>query len=69
MQMTNLQIELLKTFRYELSETQMLEIKTILSKYFAEKATDEMDKFCQQNGWNDETIENLSNAHLRTKYE
>ncbi len=62
-------MELLKTFRYELSETQLLEIKTLLSKYFAEKATAEMDKFCEENDWNDEMIENLSNEHLRTKYE
>ncbi len=68
MQMTNLQMELLKTFRYELTEKQLLEIKTILSKYFAENATNEMDKFCAENGWNDETTENLSNEHLRTNY-
>jgi hypothetical protein len=67
--MTNLQIEILKTFHYQLSETQLKEIKTLLSRYFADKATAEMDKFCENNGWNDETIQDLSNEHLRTTYE
>lgn len=68
MQMTNLQMELLKTFSYNLSETQLLEIKQVLAKYFADKATFEMDKFCEENGWNGETLETLANEHLRTKY-
>jgi hypothetical protein len=68
MQMTNLQMELLKTFSYELSEAQLLEIKKLLSSYFAEKATGEMDEFCKENGWNNETIEALANEHLRTEY-
>lgn len=67
--MTNLQIELLKTFSFELTESQLLEIKYLLSRYFAEKATDEMDRFCQESDWNNETIDELSKAHLRTKYE
>ncbi len=69
MQLTNLQLELLKTFRYNLNETQLTEIREILAKYFAQKATSEMDKFWEETGWNDETIEKLSQEHLRTKYE
>lgn len=37
--LTNLQIELLKLFDYELSEEQLIEIRKLLSTYFAEKAT------------------------------
>lgn len=68
MNLSNLQIELLKTFKYELSENQLIEIKELLSKYFADKATLEMDKFCAENDWNEETIETLASEHLRTKY-
>ncbi len=68
MQLTNLQLELLKTFRYELSESQMLEIKDLLTKYFARKASEEMDKFWDENDWSDETIENIANEHLRTEF-
>ncbi len=69
MRLTNLQLELLKTFSYDLSESQINEIREILAKYFAQKATSEMDKFWEENNWSDETIENLAQEHLRTKYE
>jgi hypothetical protein len=68
MQLTNLQLELLKTFRYQLNETQIIEIKQLLAKYFAEKATAEIDKFYLENNWTEQTIEDLSNEHLRTPY-
>ncbi|CAN5574396.1 hypothetical protein BH10ACI1_BH10ACI1_33270 [soil metagenome] len=69
MQLTNLQLELLKTFRYNLNEMQLAEIREMLAGYFAQKATSEMDKFWEENSWNTETIEKLSQEHLRTKYE
>ena len=68
MQLTNLQLELLKTFSYDLNESQILEIKELLAKYFAQKATSEMDKLWNDNGWSDETIEKLAEEHLRTEY-
>lgn len=68
MQMTNLQIELLKTFSFNLSDNQLLEIKELLSKYFASRVSNEMDKFVDDNGWDDEKFEELANEHLRTDY-
>lgn len=68
MQLTNLQIELLKAFSYELSETQLKEIKDLLAGYFAEKTSFEMDKFWEENDWSERTIENLAQEHLRTEY-
>lgn len=41
---TNVQLELLKLFQYDLPENQLLEIKNIIAGYFAKSATDEMDK-------------------------
>lgn len=67
--LTNLQLELLKLFKYELPDNQIQEIKILLSKYFANKASDEMDKLWEENNWNDETMEDWKHEHLRTKYE
>lgn len=67
--LTNLQLELLKLFKYELPETQIKEIKTLLSKYFADKATDEMDKLWEENNWSDKTMDEWKDEDLRTKYE
>ena len=68
MQMTNLQLELLKTFSYDLSESQISEIKAMLARYFAGKVTTEMDRFWDGENWSDETIEKLSEEHWRTEY-
>lgn len=67
--LTNLQLELLKLFKYELPDSQLNEVKILLSKYFAEKASDEADKLWEENNWNDKTMDDWSNEHLRTKYE
>ena len=66
--LTNLQLELLKVFSYNLSDQQISEIKALLSQYFAEKVTKEMDQLWEQQNWSDETMEKWSKEHLRTKY-
>ncbi len=65
--LTNVQLELLKLFQYNLPEKQLVEIKNILAKYFAKSATDEMDKLWDENGWTNETMEEWANEHLRKK--
>ena len=65
--MTNLQLELLKLFSIELPDSQLIEIRDLLSQYFAKKASDEMDRLWEENNWSDKTMEDWSNEHLRTK--
>lgn len=67
--LTNLQLELLKLFKYELPDNQLQEIKSILAKYFADKATNEMDRLWNENNWNNDTMDEWKSEHLRTKYE
>jgi len=66
--LTNLQLELLKIFSFEIKEEQLLEIKTMLSNYFADKVTNDVDKLFEEKGWGDEKIEEWSKEHMRTKY-
>jgi hypothetical protein len=66
--LTNLQIELIKLFAYQVSDNQILEIKDLLAKYFAEVASKEMDKLWEENQWNDQTMEDWLNEHNRTPY-
>ncbi|CAN5666622.1 hypothetical protein BH20ACI4_BH20ACI4_35040 [soil metagenome] len=42
--MSNLQLELLRLYGNGVSDESLREIKTIPAKYFADKATDAMDK-------------------------
>ena len=67
--LTNLQLELLKLFNRELPEEQLLEIKQILTQYFANKATEEMDRLWDEKGWSTETMEKWTQTHMRTKYD
>ena len=65
--LTNLQVELLNLFEYELSEKQLLEVRNILSTYFAEKATQEMDRLFEENNWDNQKIEDWTKEHMRIK--
>lgn len=67
--LTNLQIELLKIFRFDISEDQVNEIRSLLSAYFAKKVTSEIDSLFETNNWGAEKIEEWSKEHMRTKYE
>ena len=54
--LTNVQVELIKMFNRQVPEEQLLEIKNLLAKYFAEIATREMDKLWVENDWSDDTM-------------
>jgi hypothetical protein len=41
--LSNLQLELLKVFSYQLNNQQLVDIKKLFTNYFAEQATKEMD--------------------------
>jgi len=63
--LSNLQIELLKLFQYDLPDDQLIEIKSILAKYFAKSATEEMNKLWEENNWNADTMKVWASEHLR----
>jgi hypothetical protein len=66
--LTNLQLELLQMFQYSLEEKQLIEVKELLANYFAQKATEEMDRLWDENSWTEETMEEWGNEHMRTEY-
>jgi len=61
--LTNLQMQLLKSFNFEIPESQLDEIKVLLGNYFASKATDEMDRLWEENDWSDETMTQWTGEH------
>ena len=66
--LTNLQLELLKIFSYQLNPQQLTDIKYLLANYFAEQATQEMDKLWEENNWDNNTMTEWANEHIRTPY-
>ncbi|MBX3043886.1 MAG: hypothetical protein KIT33_15040 [Candidatus Kapabacteria bacterium] len=63
--LTNLQLDLLKIFSIGISDSQIIEIRDLLSNYFAENATKEMDALWEKNNWSQETMDEWANTHLR----
>ena len=65
--LTNLQLELLKLYAHQLPEEQLLEIKLLLGRYFAQKATDAMQKTWQEQQLTSEDMKKWANEHHRIK--
>ncbi len=66
--LTNLQLELIQVFDYQIEDSQLLDIKNILANYFAAEATKEMDKLWQANNWTNDTMQEWKSIHKRTPY-
>ena len=64
---SNLQRELLKLYANNVSEQYLHEIRTLLSNYFAAKATEEMDKVWDAQNLTEQDMINWTNEHNRRK--
>ncbi|GAB4000469.1 hypothetical protein GCM10028807_53550 [Spirosoma daeguense] len=64
--LSNLQQELLKLYPYNVSDDQIQDIRRLLADYFARKIDDEMNLLWQEKSWNDQTIQDWKQEHLRS---
>lgn len=55
--LSNLQIELLQLYSQDVSQEDLLAIKRLLARYFADRASDEMDRLWDEKGWTNNTME------------
>lgn len=65
--LSNLQLELLKLYSNNISEQQLMDIRTMLSRYFAEQATQAMEQQWEQQNLNEQTMRDWTNEHNRSK--
>mgnify|MGYP003513248332 CR=1 FL=1 len=65
--LTNVQLEILKTFSYSLSEQDLAEMKKLLANFFAERAIALADKAWDEQSWNDSKVEKLLNTKLGSR--
>ncbi|MDO5522595.1 MAG: hypothetical protein Q4G48_00950 [Bacteroidia bacterium] len=63
--LSNLQLELLKIYSFNIKDEQLLEIKNLLGYYFANKVTEDIDKLFEEKGWGLEKIQEWSEEHMR----
>ncbi len=64
--LSNLQLELLKLYANNISEKQLIDIKLLLANYFAQRASDAMDKLWETQNLTTETMIEWTNEHYRT---
>jgi hypothetical protein len=62
------QLELLKIFSSNIPETDWLEIKRLIVRYFAKKAIASANEVWDKNGWTAEDEQRLLETHMRTPY-
>jgi hypothetical protein len=60
-QLTNLQRELLKLFAQQVSEADLLNIRTLIGQYFAQRLTGLADQAWEQQGWTAQTMHDWLN--------
>ncbi|GAA4413038.1 hypothetical protein GCM10023187_40860 [Nibrella viscosa] len=65
--LSNLQMELLKLYPYNISEEQIRDIRKLLADYFAQQVDDEMNRLWQEKNWNEQTLEGWKNEHMRSQ--
>lgn len=65
--MSNLQLELLRLYGNGVSDENLLEIKTILAKFFADKASDAMDEVWKEKNLTEKNLTSWANEHNRAE--
>jgi predicted metal-binding transcription factor (methanogenesis marker protein 9) len=65
--LTNVQLELLKAFSHDLSEQELMELKQVLAKFFAQRLIQEADKVWAEKNWTDQEVDQLLNTTLLKK--
>ncbi len=68
MPFSNLQLELLKIFVREVSDEDLLEIKRLITQFFAQKAIAEANKVWDEKGWTEAEAQRMLQTHMRTPY-
>lgn len=66
--LTNLQREILKVYKADLSETELQEVKEILSDYLTKRAIKLADEAWDKQHWNNQKAEELLQQKMRTPY-
>jgi len=66
--LSNVQVEILQTFNYDLNEAELASFKKMLVDYFAERISDDIDAFFATEGWGEEQNEEWEKTHMRTPY-
>ncbi len=59
--LTNVQVELLNTFAYQLPDDELGELKKVLTQFFAQRIRKRTDLIWQEKGYSEQTMNNWLN--------
>ena len=65
--LTNVQLELLKTFAHNLNEEELLQLRKLLAAFFAQRAIEAANRAWDEKGWTDADVDRLLNTKLRKR--
>lgn len=65
--LSNVQLELLKTFSHQLSEKEILELREVLAHFFAQRAIQIANEVWDKNEWTDEDVDKMLEIKMRKK--
>jgi hypothetical protein len=65
--LSNVQLEILKAFNHNLSDSELQEFRQTLALFFAHKAIKKANEVWEEEGWNDEKVENILKIKMRRK--
>jgi hypothetical protein len=63
--LTNVQLEILKAFSYNLDQDDLNDFKALLAQYFANRAIKAADKVWEDQGWDNDKVNQFLNTKMR----
>ena len=63
--LSNVQLELLKTFSHQLSENDLVELRKMLALFFAQRLIKEADKIWNEKNWTNEDVNTMLVTKMR----
>jgi hypothetical protein len=65
--LSNLQLEILKAYSHQLSETDLLDLKRTLASFFSQRLIKQADISWDEKNWNDADVDKILGEKMRRK--
>lgn len=63
--LSNVQLEILKAFSYQLTDAELRDFRDTIAGYFADKAIRSANKAWEEKGWTDEDVDRMLATKMR----
>ena len=63
--LSNVQLELLKTFSHQLSENDLIELRKTLALFFAQRLVQQADEVWEEKKWTDQDVDKILATKMR----